>query len=130
MDTDRKLAYEKCFKPVFCYYRPSEAAGLRPTRELVIAWTIAFHANAEGELPEWDVDFLAEMSRTSVRTFQKYVAVLVDTGWLIVDVRDEGTRVRIDPIWLKGLPPVPKNPDDYPAAVHEYRLRTLQVSPQ
>lgn len=110
MISDRKLAYEKCYQPVAHYYSPSEAPGLRKGTEKLVAMVIAWEADANGVLPEWDTERLADLCRLSARTFRRYASVLFATGWLIDQTGDAGTRVCIDPQWLRSLPPVPSNP--------------------
>ncbi|MEJ7931762.1 hypothetical protein WG922_17445 [Ramlibacter sp. AN1015] len=114
MISDRELAYEKCFRPVAHYYCPSEAPGLRKGTEKLVAMIIAWEADESGVLLEWDTERLADLCRLSPRTFRRYVSVLFDTGWLIDQTAEAGTRICIDPQWLQSLPPVPSNPYNSP----------------
>jgi hypothetical protein len=103
MRLDRE-AYNKCFRPVFHFYKPSETRGFRRGIEFVVASTIAWEADAEGVLPPTELEYLAEISRLTLRTFRRYLGVLIDSGWLLEYYVDGQTRYRIDPNWLRDLP--------------------------
>jgi hypothetical protein len=104
IDERKKRAYEQCFRRVLYFYRPSEAPGLRPGTEKMVAITIAWEAGASGLLPPLDIEYLADRSRLSVRTFRRYLKVLFEIEWLLECTHRGKPRVRIDPTWLKGLP--------------------------
>lgn len=98
--------HPRCTEAVWDHYVPSETKGLHAMREKLVALAIALDADAEGLLPPLDMTRVADLSRLStVRTARKYVAVLFDIGWLVETCHEETTQLRIDPVWLRNLPP-------------------------
>jgi hypothetical protein len=97
--------YEDCAQAVYHHYRTSETPGLRRVTEYSAVLAIARYADSSGLLPDLDVDYLADLSRMTPRTFRQCLGVLFDIGWLIERIEGGRMRVRIDPMWLKNLPP-------------------------
>ncbi|MGY1490736.1 helix-turn-helix domain-containing protein [Methylobacillus pratensis] len=85
--------------------------------EMLLALAIADHADDEGENIYPSVKTLAEKTRQSERTVQRYLRKMVEIGWLIPVWENTGGRgktseYRISPAWIKGDNLSPFNPVD------------------
>lgn len=105
MTPDSDLAYEHCYQAVLNHYSPSGTRGLRRSTEKLLAVTLAWQADETGLLPALEPEQLADLCGLPATTFRRYLAVLVDTGWLVEFTEDYGVvRRRINSTWLQSLP--------------------------